>query len=61
MYIYIYIYIYMFYSNTITKSITNDNNHILIIMKTYLIRYACLTYDILLKYKYSSKYKNIYG
>ena len=51
----------MFYSNTITKSITNDNNHILIIMKTYLIRYACLTYDILLKYKYSSKYKYIYG
>ena len=41
-YKYIYIYIYMFYSNTITKSITNDNNLILIIMKTYLIRYACL-------------------
>ena len=38
----IYIYIYMFFSNTITKSITNDNNLILIIMKTYLIRYACL-------------------
>ena len=28
----------MFYSNTIT----NDKNLILIIMKTYLIRYACL-------------------
>ena len=39
---YKYIYIYMFYSNTITKSITNDNNLILIIMKTYLIRYACV-------------------
>ena len=37
---YKYIYIYMFYSNKITKSIINDNN--LIIMKTYVIRYACL-------------------
>ena len=29
---------YIFYSNTIT----NDKNLILIIMKTYLITYACL-------------------